>query len=161
LATGEVSYYLPAGRWTHLLSGEVSDGPGWRQERHDALSLPLWVRPGSLLITGATDDRPDYAYASGPTVALYALDDGATATATLPTPGGEVAATFIARRQGDSLTVEWEGQASQWRLLLAGMNDLADAGGCQAEVTPRGLLLTPPAGLSRVRVRLGVPGSKI
>lgn len=29
---GEVEYYLPAGRWTHLLSGEVAGG-AWRR-RH-------------------------------------------------------------------------------------------------------------------------------
>lgn len=40
---GEVSYYLPEGQWRHLLSGEVAQGPGWRQERYDYFSLPLWV----------------------------------------------------------------------------------------------------------------------
>jgi alpha-D-xyloside xylohydrolase len=38
-----VSYYLPAGEWRHLLTGEVVQGPGWRREKYDYFSLPLWV----------------------------------------------------------------------------------------------------------------------
>lgn len=41
---GDVSYYLPAGEWRNLLTGEVVAGGKWRQERHDYFSLPLWVR---------------------------------------------------------------------------------------------------------------------
>ena len=41
--SGEVTYYLPAGEWRHLLTGEVTQGPGWCTETYDYLSLPLWV----------------------------------------------------------------------------------------------------------------------
>ena len=40
---GEVTYYLPAGKWRHLLTGDVVDGPGWRTEQYDYFGLPLWV----------------------------------------------------------------------------------------------------------------------
>jgi alpha-D-xyloside xylohydrolase len=42
-ADSEVSYYLPDGEWRNLLTGDVVRGPGWRKEKHDYLSLPLWV----------------------------------------------------------------------------------------------------------------------
>jgi alpha-D-xyloside xylohydrolase len=32
---GEVTYYLPEGKWRHLLSGETAQGPGWRTESYD------------------------------------------------------------------------------------------------------------------------------
>src|SRR5690606_3802983 len=41
--TSEVTYYLPAGQWRHLLSGETATGPAWRTETYDYFSLPLWV----------------------------------------------------------------------------------------------------------------------
>jgi alpha-D-xyloside xylohydrolase len=44
--SGEVTYYLPEGTWRHLLSGEIAQGPGWRTESYDYLSLPLWVHVG-------------------------------------------------------------------------------------------------------------------
>jgi alpha-D-xyloside xylohydrolase len=40
---GVVDYYLPAGDWANLLTGESAHGPAWRTERHGPLSLPLWV----------------------------------------------------------------------------------------------------------------------
>lgn len=40
---GEASYYLPAGEWRHLLTGETVHGPAWRKEKYDFFSLPLWV----------------------------------------------------------------------------------------------------------------------
>jgi alpha-D-xyloside xylohydrolase len=41
---GAAEYYLPAGEWRHLLTGEKVEGPGWRREKYDYFSLPLWVR---------------------------------------------------------------------------------------------------------------------
>ena len=43
-SNSEVSYYLPAGEWRHLVTGELAQGPGWRREQHTYFSLPLWVR---------------------------------------------------------------------------------------------------------------------
>ena len=62
-ASGETSYYLPAGDWTHLQTGATVSGPGWVHEECDFGTVPVYVRPGSVLPIGARDDRPDYAYA--------------------------------------------------------------------------------------------------
>jgi alpha-D-xyloside xylohydrolase len=40
---GNVTTYLPEGKWHNLLTGEITQGPGWRTEKHDYFSLPLWV----------------------------------------------------------------------------------------------------------------------
>ncbi len=40
---GEVTYYLPAGEWRNLLTGEVVSGGAWHTETHGYQSLPLWV----------------------------------------------------------------------------------------------------------------------
>jgi alpha-D-xyloside xylohydrolase len=41
---GEATYYLPAGQWQHLISGERVIGGMWRTEKYDYFSLPLWVK---------------------------------------------------------------------------------------------------------------------
>lgn len=64
-ADGEVEFYLPEGEWIGLLSGERVAGGRWRRERHDFLSLPLYVRAGAVLARGARGDRPDYDYLDG------------------------------------------------------------------------------------------------
>ncbi len=109
-ADGTVDFYLPAGRWTHLLNGEVREGGRWYRERHDYLSLPLYVRPGTLLALGADDTRPDYDHARGATFRLYELAEGASAECRVYDLKGELVATVTARRSGDEVGFEIQGE---------------------------------------------------
>ena len=45
-------YYLPEGKWTNYLTGEIAQGGCWRKEKHSYLSIPLWVRENSIVPTG-------------------------------------------------------------------------------------------------------------
>ena len=51
---GEVEYYLPGGKWTHLLSGEVKEGGRWYKETYDYHSLPLYVKENTAIPEGVT-----------------------------------------------------------------------------------------------------------
>ncbi|GAB3397637.1 alpha-xylosidase [Humibacter soli] len=70
-ADGSVQFYLPAGGWTSLLTGEHVDGGAWRTETHALDSLPLYVRDGAVLPIGARDDRPDYDFVDGLSLRVY------------------------------------------------------------------------------------------
>src|SRR5258708_2853744 len=134
-AESDVSYYVPAGRWTHLLTGQVIEGPGWRRETHGFMSLPLLVRPDTVLALGAHDDCPDYNYADGVTLRVYELSNGATATAVVPNLDGSTAATFVARREVQSITIERAGAAKAWRVEVGGNVVTAEAGTERVEVS--------------------------
>ena len=124
-----MAVYLPAGRWTQLLSGEVVEGPGWRRETHGVMSLPLYVRPGSLIAFGSTDRRPDYDYADDVTFALYELADGAIATATVPDyRNGAPALTLTVRRDGN-LIVATPDRDHPYALRLVGIGHVATIDG--------------------------------
>ncbi|MCT0020810.1 alpha-xylosidase [Weissella cibaria] len=46
---GDVDYYLPAGKWEHILDGrvvEVTENGRWMTENYDFMSLPLWRKIG-------------------------------------------------------------------------------------------------------------------
>lgn len=86
-ASGEVSFYLPPGTWTHLLTGERVEGGGWRTEVHGFDSLPLYVRPGAVLPWGARDDRPDYDYLDGLAIRVFPGGEG-IASVTITNPDG-------------------------------------------------------------------------
>ncbi len=58
----EVEYYLPEGSWTHLLSGEQRAGGRWYTEAYDFFSLPLWLRPESVLCAGTSEHEVEYDY---------------------------------------------------------------------------------------------------
>ncbi|MDD3334780.1 MAG: alpha-xylosidase [Eubacteriales bacterium] len=71
-----VDYYLPAGRWVNLLTGEAAEGGVWRHEVHGFHTLPLMVRENSAIPMGSVCDRPDYDYWEGLELHVYAPKDG-------------------------------------------------------------------------------------
>jgi alpha-D-xyloside xylohydrolase len=111
-ADGDVTYYVPAGRWTKYLTGEVIEGPRWVRETHGFASVPLLVRPDSVLALGARDDRPDYDYRDGVTLRLYELEEGSR-TVTVP---GPAPAEFLVTREGGTVRVVRTGDALPWRV---------------------------------------------
>jgi alpha-D-xyloside xylohydrolase len=48
-ADGEVTFYLPAGKWRNFFTDQVIDGGRWVSEIHGFTSLPLYVREGGRL----------------------------------------------------------------------------------------------------------------
>ncbi|WP_432492378.1 alpha-xylosidase [Kineococcus auxinigenes] len=116
-ASGEVTYYVPEGSWTHLLTGEVVQGPAWRTETHAPDSLPLLVRPGAVLPLGAVDERPDYDYADGVELLLFPPAGSSTVTTTVPDTTGAVAATFTTTWRDGVPTVRAD-TAAPWRAVV-------------------------------------------
>lgn len=93
-ADSHVDYYLPDGQWTSLLDGRKVQGGHWQKETHDFLSLPLMVRPGTVLPMGKHDDRPDYDYTDGLELHVYQLAEGQIVTVKIPDLKGQLAATY-------------------------------------------------------------------
>ncbi|WP_410513599.1 alpha-xylosidase [Paenibacillus sp. BR2-3] len=130
-ANGEVKYYLPEGRWTHLLSGETVQGGTWRKEKHDFFSLPLFVRPNSLVALGSVDNRPDYDFAESAKFDLYSLEDGKAATATVRDLKGAPELTVKAERKGSTLSVVAEGSGKEFTLSLKDLGAIASVQGVE------------------------------
>ena len=119
--SGEVDFYLPEGRWTHLLNGQVREGGRWARETHDFQGLPLYVAPNTVLPWGSETERPDYDYAKGVTLRVFALDDGASAPFAVASANGSIAARGTVRREGGTYTATVaEGALQQWRLEVDG-----------------------------------------
>lgn len=47
-ASGEVTFYLPAGKWRNYFTNEVVEGGRWIAEKHGFTSLPLYARAGTI-----------------------------------------------------------------------------------------------------------------
>jgi alpha-D-xyloside xylohydrolase len=153
---GAVDFYVPAGRWTALLNGTVLEGPRWVHETHDFMSLPLLVRPNSIIPMGNRWTRPDYDYASGLTLLAYELAVGEK-TLRIPTPAGETCQTFHLIRSEDTLEVERSDSEKPWHLLLVGMRVLPEVEGGKAELNPFGVLVTPNIQNGRLLVQWDAP----
>lgn len=140
---GDVQFYLPEGRWTHLWHNDELDGSRWHKQQHSFLSLPVYVRDSTLLALGNNDQRPDYAWHEGTAFHLFNLQDGHEAVCEVPDADGSVIFTLKAARTGNTITVTGTGEAKNWTLCLRNIvkvNGLQ--GGSQAE-SEQGLVVTP------------------
>ncbi|WP_421732793.1 alpha-xylosidase [Cellulomonas sp.] len=134
-ADGTVDVYVPEGTWTSLLSGEQVTGPRWVRERHDYSSIPLYVRPDSVLPVGARSDRPDYTWADGVTLHLVELADGHRSTTSVPSPDGGEPTRFVVRRDGDAVRVEARGAVGPWSVQTGFAGAAVTAEGAIVELT--------------------------
>ncbi len=117
---GVCDYYLPAGTWTHLLTGETEVGGGWRRGQYGFLSLPLFVRENTILPVGSCAQSPVYDYADGLTLRIYRLADGARASRTVFDASGAELLTAEAVRSGGRIAVTLRGASGDVRVEQAG-----------------------------------------
>ncbi len=138
-ADGEVTYYVPHGFWTHYLTGAQIKGPAWVRETHGFFSLPLLVRPNTLLAHGAHATRPDYDYLDSLTLEVYELTYGEK-TVDVPTQTGDATTRFVVSHLGNQFSARCEGDARHWKVLFVGIQGDFTVEGGTAERTPRGIL---------------------
>lgn len=153
-ADGNVEYYVPEGRWTNYITGEVVCGPAWRREAHDFLSVPLLVRPNSILAVGRVDYKPDYDYADGVTFEMYEISDGARLSVTVPTQNGDGALHLDVVRRGNSVRARVEGAAANWRLLMVNASASVASGDARCTDTARGTLIEPAESASEFELTM-------
>lgn len=141
---GHAQYYLPKGKWTHLLSGEVKDGGMWYEEDYDFFSLPVFVRENTLLPVGAVDTTADYDLEKDVQIHVYQISEKNTAVCEIPMKTGEIAAVVKATRDGDHLLIESSTQLKGMSYLLRNIHEVSTiTGGKALKDTEDGIVLVP------------------
>ncbi|WP_407868190.1 alpha-xylosidase [Paenibacillus sp. P36] len=151
---GQVMYYVPEGRWTDFFSGQVVEGGKWHEETHGYMTLPLLVKPNSLVAIGANDQKPDYDYADGVSLHLFELQDGASAAANLYSLQGELEVTVKAVRRDEEVSFFMQGATKPYTIVLRGIHEVAGVDGAEWIDSANGIVLTPGTGKTHVVVSL-------
>lgn len=142
--SGRVSYYLPEGMWTHLLSGEKRKGNRWYEETYDFMSLPLFVRDNTILPLGACDDTAEYNYCTDVCFEVFELAEGQTAQCRVPDAEGNIVLCVRMRREKNRIYIESEGENDRVTYLLRNTERIRSAENVSAaEATQKGILLYP------------------
>ena len=149
---GDVEYYLPEGKWTHLLSNETKVGGRWMRENYDFFSLPLLARENSIVAIGANDQKPDYDYGKDLTLHVFELSDKACTKIT-DSKGNDMLAV-CAKNEGGHVTIHFEGKAENLKVLLRNVQSVSDLNGAAASEHEFGTLLTVNADLGDVTFTL-------
>jgi alpha-D-xyloside xylohydrolase len=151
---GTVTYYQPAGRWTNLITNERPDAAGWRTERHGYMSLPLLVRPNSIIAMGEEESRPDYDYADGVTFHLFELEEGGKATARIHDGCGKEVMNVEVGRKGRTLVIETRGANKPWSVCLRNIANVGTVKGGTALEGASGVVIAADKGKGCVTVTL-------
>ena len=149
---GTVDFYLPPGRWTHYLSGKTLEGGRWVRETHDYLSLPLYVRPNTLLPTGANDHQTDYDYTDGLTVEVFELVEGAPLSQTIYSGQGSPQVSLNARRDSDTININISGKPGIWSVVMRNLPDLKSVSGGSIQQETLGTRILPEPGIYSIRI---------
>ncbi|HEY8419690.1 MAG TPA: alpha-xylosidase [Clostridia bacterium] len=129
-------FYLPEGEWTHYLSGEMLKGGKWYKKEYDFFSLPLYVRPDSIIPKGSVNDRPDYDYIKDTVFEIFNLQTGAECLVTSADLTRQAKVSAV--KDGNTINIKTEGEVKY--ILLNGLKD-AQVEGAKTTLTERGLLL--------------------
>lgn len=151
---GDVAFWLPEGRWTHLLNNDEAQGGRWHKQQHGFLSLPLYVRGNTLLALGNNNRQPDYDWHIGTAFQLFSLEDGREARCEVPAADGATLFTLKVRREGETLTVQGDGCATGWTLCLRNINEVKEVQQGRYAAGEQGILITPASAESTLVIRL-------
>lgn len=103
---GMAEYYLPAGTWTNYLTGEEREGGRWYSEKHGYLSIPLYVKQGSIVAEGACNGTAVYDLADGVTFRVYRMKDGQKLSSVVYDEGAEAKAEVTVQRSGNTCKIK-------------------------------------------------------
>lgn len=107
---GLAHYYLPEGRWTNYLTGEVKEGRRWVKESHGYLSIPIMVRESSLLAIGSRDGDTVYDYSDELILKAYELKNNLPATSTVYSKDSELAVSAKVLKKDDKIFIDVNSQ---------------------------------------------------
>jgi alpha-D-xyloside xylohydrolase len=155
---GSVDYFLPAGAWTHIVTGEVQEGGRWHHAKYGFLGMPLFARANRVIAFGHVDSKPDYSYSDRVTFTVYSLEDGKEANASITDLKGKVVATLTVRRKGRTIDATLDGSAKNWKLQLAGIASVNEVDGGIPHKDPLGIVISTGHGSKSVKARLHATG---
>ncbi len=118
--SGEAEYYLPEGTWYNLLTEARAEGGRWHKGQFDYFSLPLMLRPGSILAVGAHTERPDYAFYEGVKLLVYLPEDHGKAETEVTDLDGHVVTRVFAEREGSQVKVRVDSEYRDYQIQVIG-----------------------------------------
>lgn len=141
--TGDVSYYLPKGIWTNFLTGKRVLGGNWNFEKHDYLSIPLMVRPNSIIAVGNVNNKPDYDYANGVTLHVFEIQDGAYLSSIVHNIDSNEELKVNVKRNGHDIIINVDVVNKPWSILFRGVFEAQEVKNATCILEDFGIRLIP------------------
>ncbi len=134
-AEGTADVYLPAGRWTDILTGEVYEGGRYIHRKCSFLEMPVLAKPASIVVYGRFERDVVYDYVQGAEAVIYELSDGQSAETTVYDSKGQHAVTIRAAAKDGRTTVTCTPTDKIFTVRIHGTDKSASLGAGVTEVT--------------------------
>ncbi|MFW5982097.1 MAG: alpha-xylosidase [Halanaerobiaceae bacterium] len=151
---GDVSYYLPEGMWTNFMTGENVSGGRWITENHDFMSIPLLVRPNSIIAVGNEDTKADYDFASNVSYELYNIEEGKSAETEVYNKNAKRESKIVAENKENIIYIKVEGFEKTYSLLLCNTAEVESVKGGSFTEEDKGTRILPDEGVSELEIIL-------
>jgi len=112
---GETATYLPEGIWTNWFTNEKTSGGKYINAKCDYFSLPLWVKPNSIIAVGKENSTVDYDYEDKPTLHVFELEN---AEAVIYNKNGEEKFRVNLSKQNNKIILTVNGESNGFKLLF-------------------------------------------
>ena len=152
--TGDVSYYLPKGIWTNFLTGKRVLGGTWNFEKHDYLSIPLMVRPNSIIAVGNVNNKPDYDYANGVTLHVFEIQEGASLNSIVHNTNSDEELKVRVKRTGKCIIINADVVNKPWSILFRGVFEAQEVKNATCIVEDLGIRLIPDKDSSEISIKV-------
>ncbi|MCR3759729.1 alpha-xylosidase [Clostridium felsineum] len=139
---GTVKYYLPKGKWTNILTGDVLEGEKWYDEKYDYMTLPLLARENSIITFGNTDKKAEYDYTENPTFNIFQLQEGKLAKTSIYDASGVKKASIKAEKRENQISFEVNGIDGEYSVLLRNVNNVESVSTGKCISTEEGIKIT-------------------
>jgi alpha-D-xyloside xylohydrolase len=137
---GKSNYYLPKGTWMDFFTGEMVEGGTYYEGSYDYLSLPLYVRPNSILPISTNVEDVVYDYTENLTLHVTSLEDGKKASCIVNKVDTFVGLEVTVERTGNQYIINNLICEKPYELLFRGLTHVEEAAGAKAEVSKDGVV---------------------
>jgi len=151
---GEVTYYVPNGMWTKLLTGEKVIGGRWYREVYDFLSLPILVRPDSIIPIGNNSSSTEYDFADEVTLHVYNLNENVWHEVFVVCREGEDELMIRLNLLEGEFTIEPIKANKQWYIMLHNVSSLHSADNATYNSKDNGCYIIPTDFSRRVIIKV-------
>lgn len=148
------SFYLPKGRWQHLLTGESAEGGSWVKAQYDYFNLPLFVREHTVLPIGHSTNKPVYDYADHVTLRLYQIKEGDPIETLLYNEQGKLCKRFTTVKENGTIRVTTDESDKPFNIELIGIEAIKEVSIGEVESTSLGVKVTLPENTNHITITI-------
>ena len=102
---GIAEYYVPAGKWTDIITGKVFEGGKWYSHKCSYFEIPALARPNSIITYGNFERDIVYDYVKDANAIIYELEDGKEASTVVYDSEANKILELTAKRTGNKIEI--------------------------------------------------------